>query len=698
MRSHWRELQLIGSTTYVRYTDDQGAYSYFKRINSANFFILLEYNRVFPRAKSHPPRKMLMLFYSSAVAGVLLVERLVRSMERRCNTHIDWVIKSEGSGGNQSVADCSVVFASQTGTAEGFARGIASQLKSQYGGSNSIRVMDTSEYNMNEYLSCERLVIFLVATFGEGGPPDSAVELFSWLQEVQSGNVTIDLSNVKYAVFGLGNKNYEKFCEMGRLVDSCLSRLGASAIIPLGLGDASEQINVDFENWATNLLFGIEPLGILEKSKEQMLTRDTVPSFKISKAKLQTNPSGNRSANNSRGGTGMHDEYIARVNEVRNLCSAASERVCMHLELEIKNSAITYESGDHVGVYGENTSDNVDQVAKILNLPLDCEISIESNPAFPDLKIPECFQSSLTLKEILTKYTDILSCPSKSSLSYLSAFAGDVADRDAILDLRESSKYQEILTQQKSLLEIMQDYPSLQIDVGAFLGSIAPLLKCRFYSISSSPAAHPGSIHITVAVVKDKTPLGRIHHGIASHFLQERKIGDQVRLYHRKSTFRLPLSGLSPVIMIGAGTGIAPFIGFLQQRLADQMAGKKLGPAHLFFGCRKADEDYLYSSELSEFIDRGVLSGLYLAFSRQGKNKIYVQDRVRENKTVIMDAVLRDNGFIYICGSCHMGNDVIQTVTNMVSDELGVGEEKAKEIFPKSFTTGQVKRLQQDVW
>ena len=644
-----------------------------------------------------PTWNMFTLFYYSAVAGVLLIEMLVRAMENTCNVHLDWMTQPKGTqSDSQSVADCTVVFASQTGTAEGFARGLASQLQALYGDHNSIRVLDASEYDMNEHLSRERLVIFLIATFGEGGPPDSAGELYSWLQQVQSDNVSLDLSNVKYAVFGLGNKNYEKFCEMGRQVDSCLSRLGSSAVIPLGLGDASEQINVDFENWANNLLFGIEPLGILEKGKEQMLTKDTVPSFKITKA--STNSGGSRSATTSRGGTGMHDEYAARVIGVKNLCSASSERVCMHLELEIKNSAISYESGDHIGVFGENTSETVDQVAKILGVPLDYNVSIESNPTFPDLKVPECFQSPLALKEILTKYVDILSCPSKSALSCLSAFTTDMDERDAILDLLESSKYQEILSQQKSLLEIMQAYPSLEIDLGAFLGSIAPLLKCRFYSISSSPAAHPGSIHITVAVVKDTTPLGRVHHGIASHFLQERQIGDHVRLYHRRSTFRLPVSCSSPVIMIGAGTGIAPFRGFLQQRLADKMAGKELGPAHLFFGCRKPDEDYLYFSELSDFLDRGVLSGLHVAFSREGKNKVYVQDKIRENKKAMMETILRDNCYIYICGSCQMANDVVRTVTKMVSDEFGVGEEKAKEIFPKSFTNGQTKRLQQDVW
>jgi NADPH-ferrihemoprotein reductase len=639
---------------------------------------------------------MLLFLYSAAVAGVFLIDKLVRAMENKCKTHIDWIVQPKGTDGTQSVADCTVVFASQTGTAEGFAREIALRLQALCDGNNSIRTMDASEYDMKEHLSRERLVIFLVATFGEGGPPDSAGELYSWLQQVQIGNISLDLSNVKYAVFGLGNKNYEFFCEMGRMVDSCLSKLGASAVIPLGLGDASEQINVDFEDWANNILFGIEPLGILEKGKQKIQTKDTVPSFKISKA--SSTSGGTRNVTTSGGGTGIQDEYTSRVNAVKNLCNAASERVCMHLELEIKNSAISYESGDHVGVYGENASETVDQMAKILGMPLDYEVYIESNSAFPDLKIPECFQSPLTLKEILTKYTDILSCPSKASLSFLSAFAEDMVERDAILDLLESSKYQEILSQQKSLLEIMLDYPSLQVDLGAFLGSIAPLLKSRFYSISSSSAAHPGSIHITVAVVKDTTPLGRVHHGIASHFLQERRVGDHVRLYHRRSTFKLPVSCSSPVIMIGAGTGIAPFRGFLQQRLADQMAGKELGPAHLFFGCRKADEDYLYSSDLSEFLEQGVLSGLHVAFSREGKNKVYVQDTIRENKKIMMDAILGDNSYMYICGSCQMANDVIRTITKMVSDKLGVGEEKAKELFPKSFTNGQVKRLQQDVW
>jgi NADPH-ferrihemoprotein reductase len=216
-----------------------------------------------------------------------------------------------------------------------------------------------------------------------------------------------------------------------------------------------------------------------------------------------------------------------------------------------------------------------------------------------------------------------------------------------------------IQKQQRSLLEVMADFPSARPSLGLFFGSVAPRLQPRFYSISSSPKLHPASVHVTCSVVRDRMPTGRIHEGVASTWLERCQPGDIIPVFLRQSTFKLPAKASDPVVMIGPGTGLAPFRGFLQERAALAAAGTELGAAHLFFGCRHRDHDYLYQDELLQSVSDGALTQLHVAFSREQAVKDYVQHHIERQGEEVWRLLAQERGHLYVCGDAkHMAKDV----------------------------------------
>lgn len=638
------------------------------------------------------------LTLSTVAFGVLvLLDTIVHLIERLAKSPKNWLPvegdddKSKTGGSKES--SCSVVYATQTGTAETFARSLKSQMEGIFGEHNDIFLRDAQHYPL-EKIAKENLVVFIVATYGEGGPTDSAEDLYSWLKRVEGGQDSNMLSGVNYSVFGLGNSQYERFCEMGKLLDRCLKKLGATPVARLGLGDAFHDTQLDFEEWSQDFLSCVQISSILRSGKEMEVSAATVSSYSIRPVNVSEAvdklPSGD--------GRSKENSFLAPITMAQEMCKEG-ERHCLHLEFDVAESGISYEVGDHVGVYGANSADTVSKMAEILGLPLDYTFTMQKDPKYQDLQEPFSVQP-ITLGFALTHYVDILSSPSKGALRALSAFIEDEDQKKSILYLSQQDgfqQYQDMISKQKSLLEVMQGVPSAKPTLGAFLGSIAPRLRPRYYSISSSPMIYPHSVHVTCAVVKDITPGGRIHHGIASGYLQRCAVGDRVRLYHRSSVFKLPRSGFEcPLVMVGPGTGIAPFMGFIQERQSAMERGTQVGDAILFFGCRHRDHDYLYRQKLEEALQTGSLSKLFVAFSRETPKKVYVQDKILENRDVIWDLLFKKNGHLYICGASKMSDDVINALTEIVRQEKHCSLEEAQAIFSETLVSQ--KRLSKDVW
>ena len=599
-----------------------------------------------------------------------------------------------------SLPQVTLVFGTQTGTAEKFAKTLKSQLESAYGSTTAFHVVDSEQYDFRRKLAKELLVVFLVATYGDGEPTDSAVDLHDHLVEEAEKADAADppLKDVTYAAFGLGNRQYEHFCSMGKKVYQCMGEMGGRALLSLGVGDDDDDIDRDFDQWSTKFFEALGGAGILEAGKTVDMTEALVPAFAVQK--LVDAPKSRVNVLASGGGKSVHDPHMAPVTVVRELHGAGSDRSCVHVELDISKSKATYEAGDHIGVFPENSPDVVRQAAALLGKPLDfCFTFVmpEDADIAEDLgELP--IAGPVTLEFALMNFADLLSSPSKAALKMLSAFATDAKEHDRLVTLCSldgASAYDEYVhVPKRSLLEVMRDFSSAKPSIGAFFGSIAPRLQPRYYSISSSPKMHPKSVHITCAVVRETMPTGRIHEGVASTWLAKLRPGERLRVFLRGSSFKLPKKSRAPVLMVGPGTGFAPFRGFIQERLAT----KAKSDAALYFGCRNRAHDFIYEEEMNSAVDRGALTRLKVAFSRESKVKDYVQHHVAADGKEIY-AMLSDTenpGYLYICGDGkHMAKDVNRTLHAIVEQEGNCSPAEAERIVHEWADQG---RYLKDVW
>ncbi|XP_072047913.1 NADPH--cytochrome P450 reductase-like [Amphiura filiformis] len=594
-----------------------------------------------------------------------------------------------------------VFYGSQTGTAEEFA-GRLSKDAQRFGLKGMISDPEECEMeNLTQLPEIENsLAIFCMATYGEGDPTDNAQEFYDWLQE---GSTQLD--GVKYAVFGLGNKTYEHYNMMGKYVDKRLEELGAERICEVGLGDDDGNMEEDFVTWREKFWpavceqFGVEATGdessirqyslqiVEEIAPEKIFTGEVtrLGSFKTQKPSFDAkNP------------------FLSPVKVNRELHSGG-DRSCMHIEFDISGTKLRYEAGDHVAVYPVNDPELVDKLGKLLNADLDTVISLNNVDEEASKKHP--FPCPCTYRTAFSHYIDITAPPRTNVLKDISDYAEDPKDKEFLLRISSPTpegkhEYHEwIVEDRRNIVAILEDLPSVKPPAD-HLCELLPRLQARYYSISSSPKEYPTSMHITAVLTKYTTRTGRTANGVATSWLKKKVPNGPesiptVPIFVRKSQFRLPFKASTPVIMIGPGTGLAPFRGFIQERHHAKENGKELGDTILFFGCRKEKEDYIYRDELENYRNTGVLSQLHVAFSRDQDNKVYVQDLLRNQKQSLWD-VLEKGGHIYVCGDArHMAPDVQRTIREVICEEGGKSLTEAEDYFKKMHDKG---RYACDVW
>ncbi|KAM7413157.1 hypothetical protein PAMA_020506 [Pampus argenteus] len=596
-----------------------------------------------------------------------------------------------------------VFYGSQTGTAEEFANRLSKDAQ-RYGMKGMSA--DPEEYDMGELSRLSEisnsLAIFCMATYGEGDPTDNAQDFYDWLQE----NDDEDLSGLKYTVFALGNKTYEHYNAMGKYVDKRLEELGATRIYDLGMGDDDGNLEEDFISWREQFWpavcehFGVEALGDDSSIRQYELKEHT----DINMNKVYTGEIGRlKSFEVQKPPFDSKNPFLATVTLNRKL-NKGGDRHLMHLELDITGSKIRYESGDHVAVFPTNDSALVNKLGQVLGVDLDVVISLKNLDEESNKKHP--FPCPTTYRTALTHYLDITHSPRTNILYELAQYASDPKDQENMRKMASSSPegkalYQSwVLDASRNILSILEDMPSLRPPID-HLCELLPRLQARYYSIASSSKVHPNSIHICAVVVEYKTKTGRINKGVATNWLKNKLVTDNghkstVPMYIRKSQFRLPFKATMPVIMIGPGTGIAPFMGFIQERAWLKQQGKEVGETVMFFGCRYKMEDYIYQEELEEAERNGVLTQLSVAFSRDQEEKVYVQHLLKNNKEKIWQQINSDNAHIYVCGDAkNMAKDV-QTAFHEIAEELGgMTRTQATDYIKKLMTKG---RYSQDVW
>jgi sulfite reductase (NADPH) flavoprotein alpha-component len=525
-----------------------------------------------------------------------------------------------------------VLYASQSGTAEGLARKLAKELKAQ----GHVPAVSTLVGYTPAALAEEKYAIFLVSTYGEGEAPDGVRPFYEHLCLERFPRY----ENLSYAVFALGDRHYESFCKFGKDLDAKLASLGANWIC--NRVECDVDVDAPFEQWKTELMPRLREIAAGSKAKA------LVPSSVIAEVKPGAAATVTRD-----------NPALAPLVDKKDLTHSESSKTTLHLAFSIKDTGIIYEAGDACGVLPQN---DLNLVAEILQT-----LKFNGNEQVLCGKT-----GTTTLHDALTHHLQI----TRLNRRIVKEFA-TIGNCTALLDLLapEQQAHLDKYVYDRGLIDLLIEYPGVVQDP-AELVAMLPKLTPRLYSISSSPAAHAGEIHTTVAVVRYNSH-NRERGGVCSTLFADRaSVSDRLPIYIQPNKkFRLPRESNAPMIMIGPGTGVAPFRGFLHERRALGAKGRNW----LFFGGRSATDDYLYREELEAMREDGHLTRLDTAFSRDQEHKIYVQNRMMEQAPLFW-GWLQDGASVYVCGDAsRMAKDVHATLLAIVEKQGGMSIEAAEE-------------------
>jgi len=376
----------------------------------------------------------------------------------------------------------------------------------------------------------------------------------------------------------------------------------------------------------------------------------------------------------------------------------------MHIEIDICESGIKYEAGDHVGIYPTNDPELVEKLGKLLEIDLDEVISMDNID--PDASKKHPFPCPCSYRTALLHYVDITSTVKTHVLSEFVEHTKDPEELAKISLMCDSTAegkllYEEwIVKDSRHIVAVLEDLKSCKPPLDLVL-ELLPRLQCRYYSISSSAKMHRDRIHVTAVVVDWISKVGRLHKGVATNWLKNKIPGDdnvvmlRVPIFVRHTNFRLPIRPISPVLMVGPGTGLAPFRGFIQERHLQRESGKEMGDTILYFGCRKKAEDFIYEDELTDYASNGTISDLQLAFSRDQGEKEYVTHKLRENMAQVWD-VIKKGGHLYVCGDARfMAKDVNEIFIEAIKTHGEKSVEQATRFLSSLSDKG---RYCVDVW
>ncbi|KIP22672.1 MULTISPECIES: assimilatory sulfite reductase (NADPH) flavoprotein subunit [Anoxybacillus] len=536
--------------------------------------------------------------------------------------------------------EVTVLYGSQTGNAQKLAEKVGETLKHR---GFHVTVSSMLDFKPNELKKINTLLL-VVSTYGEGEPPDNALSFYEFLHSKRAPK----LDHLRFSVLALGDTSYEHFCKTGKDFDKRLEELGGKRLYE------RVDCDVDYEEKAAKWLEGV--LGELDKQGAISVATTSSAQAKPTTIYSRKHP------------------FQAEVLENINLNGRGSNKETRHIELSLEGSGLVFEPGDALGVFPKNDPELVDAMIEKMKWNPDILVSIEEKE--------EPLREALLSRLEITVLTEQL-------LQAFATFSGD-PDFHALLSSEQEAKRKEYM-KGRDVLDVLCDFGSWEMTPQQFVSSLRKL-QPRFYSIASSLLAYPDEVHITVGAVRYEAH-GRLRKGVCSTFCAERlHIGDKLPVFvHQNPNFKLPKDTHTPIIMIGPGTGVAPFRAFMQEREAIGAKGK----SWLFFGDQHFVTDFLYQTEWQTWLKNGVLTKMDVAFSRDTKEKVYVQHRMIEQSKELF-RWLEEGAAVYVCGDKQrMARDVHETLIHIIAKEGKMTSERAEAYVADM---QKQKRYQRDVY
>jgi sulfite reductase (NADPH) flavoprotein alpha-component len=550
-------------------------------------------------------------------------------------------VPSQQAADGTASKEVTILYGSQTGNARGLAKKASTTLE---GKGFQVTVSAMSDFKPNNIKKVKNLLI-LVSTHGEGDPPDNALTFHEFLH----GKRAPKLEDLNFSVLSLGDSSYEFFCQTGKQFDARLEELGGTRLYP------RFDCDLDYDEPAAEWVEGI--ISSLGEAKGGIPAQAQAASTQtVESTYSRTNP------------------FRAEVLDNLNLNGRGSNKETRHLELSLEGSGISFQPGDSLGIYPENDPELVDLL--LADLKWNPEESVTINKQ----------GEVLSLRDALTTHYEITTL-TKPLLEKAAKLTGNSDLQELINDSEKVKSYLE----GHDLLDVVRDFGPLLSTPQEFV-SILRKMPARLYSIASSLTANPDEVHLTIGAVRYHAN-GRDRKGVCSIFTADRlQPGDSVPIYiQQNENFKLPANPETPIIMVGPGTGVAPFRSFMQEREEIGAEGK----SWMFFGDQHFVTDFLYQTEWQKWLKDGVLTKMDVAFSRDTAEKVYVQHRMLEQSEELFEW-LQEGAHVYICGDeKHMAHDVHQTLIGIIEKEGSLSREEAETYLADM---QKQKRYQRDVY
>ncbi|MEN0658754.1 assimilatory sulfite reductase (NADPH) flavoprotein subunit [Caldifermentibacillus hisashii] len=546
--------------------------------------------------------------------------------------------------------EVTVLFGSETGNGQSLASTLVEKLKTKQLPVQSFSMDDFKPQNLKKVQD----LLIITSTHGEGEPPENARSFYEFLHSKRAPK----LENVRFSVLALGDESYEFFCQTGKDFDKRLEELGGERLYP------RVDCDVDFEDPAEQWINGV--VAVLHETSNANASAISVSEKQAAATLLEEKQSVYSKKN----------PYPAEVLENISLNGRGSNKETRHLVLSLEDSGLTFEPGDSLAILPENDPELVDSLIKELGWNPEESVQINEEGDIYSLR-----------KALLSKFEI-----TRLTKSFIQA-AAELFHHEELKKLAAPGNEEKVKAyiDGRDLLDFVRDFPPVQLKPVDFI-QILRKLPARQYSIASSLKANPDEVHLTISTVRFQAH-GRNRKGVCSSQIAERiQPGDMLPVYvDQNPNFKLPSNPDTPIIMIGPGTGVAPFRAFLQEREAEGVTGK----SWLFFGDQHFSSDFLYQVEWQKWLKNGVLTKMDVAFSRDQAEKVYVQHRMLEKRKEFYQW-LEEGAVVYVCGDeKHMARDVHQTILTILEKEGGLTSEQAAVYLDQM---RKQKRYQRDVY